>query len=545
VISKGLRGSRLGGLVKYLFGPGRHEEHSNQRVVACSDPTWVGTATPDVATLSQLIAELDDPMVRYGDRTKDGYVYHVVVSIPAEDGALTDAQWQHSAQTFADRLGLDEQVQWVAVRHGTSANGNDHIHMVVNLIRGDGQLVNLWQDGLKRRSVCLELEEKYSLTGTSPAGLGEGSLSRREVEQVRSGRVATVTDLTRHRVSTTVRAVATGARSEPEFVERLRGEGLIARPRLDKSNPGLVVGYSVAARGGDADGKLVWYGGGTLGKDLRLPALRTKWQQTPQQRVAAASAWTSQTQLRRKAEPENLAGASTALQTVASLLEQVPTSDQNAWYRAATDSAGVLAAAATATTDEQVRRTLIEAWKSIHRVLPPDAATTTGATDVGAVPDPVQAEEMAPATVGVLQRNAVVGWPRSETGELNAAAQQASSLLAGVSRVLMAARLADAPQLARVRALMVQAVQLAAQISRTIAARQDATEAQRRAAAATARAADAAGASTRPSGWQFSKTGAEVIDASRTSQAVGGGPTANVPRPTGPAQGPQQPEQGR
>jgi hypothetical protein len=158
--------------------------------------------------------------------------------------------------------------------------------MVVNLIRGDGQLVNLWQDGLKRRSACLELEEKYRLTGTSPAGLGEGSLSRREVEQVRNGRVATVTDLTRHRVSTTVRAVSTGARSEPEFVERLRGEGLIVRPRLDKSKSGHVVGYSVAARGGDADGKLVWYGGGTLGKDLRLPALRSKWQQTADQRTA-------------------------------------------------------------------------------------------------------------------------------------------------------------------------------------------------------------------------------------------------------------------
>jgi hypothetical protein len=58
--------------------------------------------------------------------------------------------------------------------HGTSANGNDHVHMVVNLIGGDGQLVNLWQDGLKRRSACLELEEKYSLTGTSAGGCRAG-----------------------------------------------------------------------------------------------------------------------------------------------------------------------------------------------------------------------------------------------------------------------------------------------------------------------------------------------------------------------------------
>ena len=36
----------------------------------------------------------------------------------------------------------------------------------------------------------IELEEEFGLTATSPAGLGESSsLSRREVEQLRSGAV--------------------------------------------------------------------------------------------------------------------------------------------------------------------------------------------------------------------------------------------------------------------------------------------------------------------------------------------------------------------
>jgi hypothetical protein len=195
----------------------------------------------------------------------------------------------------------------------------------------------------------------------------------------------------------------------------------------------------------------------------------------------------------------------------------------------------VLAAAATATTDDRLRRTLIEAWKSIHRVLPPEAGAPDVAAD-GAVTDHSEPEETA--RIGVLERGTVVGWPQSETGELGASGQQASSLLAGVARVLMAARLADAPQHARVQALLVQAVQLAAQISRTIAARQDATEAQRRAAAAVARAAEAA--ANRPGGWQFTKTGAEVIEAARTAQAAGGEHATDGPRPAGPAQGPEQ-----
>lgn len=523
MISKGLRGARLGGLVRYLFGPGRHEEHVNQRVVACSDPTWVGTQQPGPGELAQLIAELDDPMVRFGDRTKDGYVYHVVVSIPAEDGGLDDEQWRACAQEFAERLGMGEGVQWVAVHHGPGANGNDHIHMVANLIGDSGRLVNLWQDGMRRRAVCLELEERYGLRATSAAGLGEGSLSRREVEQVRAGQVATVEDLPRNRIATLVRGVATGARSEPEFVERLRGEGLIVRPRMEKGQTGQVVGYSVGALGGDADGRVVWYGGGTLGKDLRLPALRTRWDQTDTQRNAAKQAWASQAQQARKAEPRNLAGASTALRRAGGILENTPAGDKFAWHRAAADSAGLVAAAAASTTDERLRRELIGAWKTIHRSLPiaapiTEAATATVAVDVPATDVPA-AVEAAPAQTDIqpdtaqAQERATAVWPAA-AGSVGGD-RELATLMGGAARVLMAARLADASGAAQVRALVTQAMQLAAQIARTMAAMEDATAAQQRAAAAMTRVAGLAAAAERPAGWEFSRTGAEVLEASR------------------------------
>ncbi|SOD72909.1 relaxase/mobilisation nuclease-like protein [Jatrophihabitans sp. GAS493] len=523
MISKGLRGGRLGGLMRYLFGPGRHEEHTHQRVVACSDPTWVGTVTPDSETLASLVNELDEPYVAFGDPTKDGYVYHVVVSIPEVDGPLSDEQWNDTARTFATRLGLDDGVQWVAVHHGASVNGNDHIHMVVNLIRDDGRTVNLWQEGMKRRGACLELEEKYQLTATAQAGLGEGSLSRREVEQVRGGQVSAVADLTRHRVATVVRAVALGARSEPEFVERLRGEGLIVRGRLDKTNPKHVTGYSIAARGGDADGKLVWYGGGTLGKDLRLPALRARWRQTPDQRAAAATTWTSDAQRARKAEPQNLTGAATALRTASSLLSRVPASDHFAWYQAATDSAGVLAAAAAATTDDRLRRELISAWKSVHKAIPLSA-------DSRAEPRTMSGEQVEVPT----SRN----WPRPAVAAAAGIDREASTLLAGASRVLMAARLADAPHDAQIRTLLLQAIQLAAQINRTIAARSEASAAQQRAARATSRVAELAAAPTTVGGWQFTRTGAEVLESARAARAAGHDVAVSRDPGTGPAPGP-------
>jgi hypothetical protein len=61
--------------------------------------------------------------------------------------------------------------------------------------------------------------------------------------------------------------------------------------------------------------------------------------------------------------------------------------------------------------------------------------------------------------------------------------REASTLLAGASRVLLASRVADAPSHARVAALIAQAAQLAAQMARTAAARADATAADRRAVA--------------------------------------------------------------
>jgi hypothetical protein len=543
VISKALRGSDIGGLVRYLFGPGRANEHTDQRVVACSDPTWTGTMQPDAATVRQLIAELRDPMVRHGDSTKDGYVYHVAVSLPAEDGQLADAQWQQVAQRFADKLGFDNQVHWVAINHGLTVNGNDHLHFVVNLIRDDtGRAQKLPYDRMRRREACIELEERFGLTATAPAGQGQtSSLSRREVEALRAGRVSSVADLSQHRVATLVRAVAAGARSEGEFVERLRGEGLVVRARYARDDRNTVTGYSVAAKTGGHE-PLVWYGGGRLGKELRLPALRTKWGQTDEQRKAAATAWFSDAATRRKAEPRNLAGAAEALREAAARLQKVPPEDRFSWYVAASESAGVIAAAANTTTDDRVRRELIRALQAINRATP--VATSL---DVEVAPgDAAQLRLVESGQSGDHQAHTrpAAAWPEPT---VRPAAQMAevSALLGGASRVLMAARLADAPDRVRVQALVVQAIELAAQISRTIAAREDATAAQHRAAEATTQAAATTTAATRTGGWQFTKTGSEILEAARGAGPAPAELGVDDPQPVAADRSVDPPEQAR
>ena len=539
MISKSLRGDRMGGLVRYLFGPGRAEEHTNQRIVAASDPTWLGTAQPDGATLAQLISELDEPVIVHGDKTRAGYVYHLVVSVPTGDGQLSDDRWQQTAQRFADKLGFDEQVQWIAINHGTSTNGNDHIHFVANLIRADdGRVHKLAFDRMRQREACVELEEEFGLTATSPAGMGEGrNLSRREVEQLRSGEVGNVSDLGQHRVATIVRAVAAGARSEGEFVERLRGEGLVLRPRQEKDRPGVITGYSVAERA--AGGRLVWYGGGRLGKDLRLPALRTKWGQTDEQRKSAATAWFSDAERRRRAAPENLAGAADAMRQAASRLQKVPPEDRFSWYVAASESAGVVAAAASATTDDRTRRELIKAWQAINRATP-------AATNLGVEVAPGDAAQLRVVDVDeAVSHRPSAAWTAPQPARLSGGPGELSVLLGGASRVLMAAQLTDAPQHAVVQALLVQAVELAAQIARTIAAQQEATAAQRRAVEATERALSVLSSPPRPAGWQFTRTGAEVIEAARQARAGSVALEADQPQPPQPEHGVEPPEPSR
>ncbi len=493
MISKGLRGASLGGLVRYLFGPGRAEEHTNQRVVACSDETWIGTTRPGRDELKQLIGELDDSRVRHGDFTKRGYVYHVPISIEAGAGALSDDQWRDVAATFAGKLNLDEGVSWVAVHHGPSINGNDHIHLVVNLIRDNGTEVNLWRDRLRRVEAHVELEKKFGLQATSAPGQGVAALSRAEVDRVRSAKVGSVEDLTRHRLATLVRGVATGVRSEQEFVERLRGEGVIVSARYAKDDRSTVTGYRVALKGGPGE-KPLWFGGGTLGKDLRLPALRSRWHDGGP--PPGSPVWEGAATLLRKANAEHVAAASDALGEAGWLMERVPVDDRAGWARLTSDAAGVLAAAAAATPNVVLQRELTRAWQAVNRCVRP--SDPTAAADA-AVSESGVSEQVSPS-------ESAVEWPQPARFDrpVSEPSREASTLLAGASRVLMASRMADAPSHVRVAALVAQAAQLAAQMARTAAARADATAAERRAlAACEAAAATAVRPAPAASMWQY------------------------------------------
>jgi hypothetical protein len=131
------------------------------------------------------------------------------------------------------RLGFDAgdsqaPCRWVAVRHGRSAAGNDHVHLVVNLVREDGKVASTRYDFKRLSALCTD-RERYGLSvveGRAKKAAMPG-LTRAEAEKARrTGRA----EAERAELARVVRAAATVAGTEAEFVRLLPDTGLaIAR----------------------------------------------------------------------------------------------------------------------------------------------------------------------------------------------------------------------------------------------------------------------------------------------------------------------------
>jgi len=274
------RGERIAGLIYYLFGPGRREEHTDPHLIAGwrhpaeLEPPLRPGGGRDFRRLGGL---LQQPHPALGPRRFARPVWHCAVRAAPEDKMLSDAEWAQIAGDLMCRTRLsphgqeDDAVRWVAVRHG-----DNHIHIVAMLARQDGGRPRLSNERYRVREACRAAEEWYGLRRTAP---GDRTAARRPTraeheKTARRGWQESPRVTLRRAVST----AAAGASSEQEFFARLAGTGLLVRKRPSTRDPGKVTGYAVAlpanaARGGGP----VWFGGGKLAADLTLPKLRRRW----------------------------------------------------------------------------------------------------------------------------------------------------------------------------------------------------------------------------------------------------------------------------
>ncbi len=276
-----MRGKRVQGLVRYLYGPGRCEEHRDPHIVAGFrspaelEPVLRADGRRDFCRLDGLLTQ---PLALLGERNYRKPVWHVSVRAAPEDPLLSDAQWAQVAQEVMSRTGLasgddEDAVRWIAVRHA-----DDHIHIVATLARADGARPEVWNDGYRIRDACRAVERRFGLRSTAPADRTAARRPKRaETEKAaRAGREESARSVLRRHVA----VAAAGARTEAGFFAALGAEGVLVRKCYSAQYAGQVTGYAVALPvDAGPSGRPVWFGGGKLAADLTLPKLRRRWAQ--------------------------------------------------------------------------------------------------------------------------------------------------------------------------------------------------------------------------------------------------------------------------
>lgn len=372
MVAKIVRGGRMGGLLAYLVGAGRANEHERPHLVAGSGPVLALYGERVLSKRDGLAVgrELDAPRRAFGTRVlqavkdrdghhsgrRDAHVWHCSLSLHADEGQLSDERWGQIAAEFVAELGFagaegEAGCPWAVVRHGLAKAGNDHVHVVVSLVREDGAKARVWNDAPHAQKAVARLEQKYGLQVIESRQAGRGGRGYEPAEPAIAAQ-AGLAELPRRRLERVVRGCAAAAMDEGEFVRRVRAAGCLALPRYATGRADRVVGYRVAVRP-RAGERPVWFGGGRLARDLTLPRLRASWPGSHVPAESSVSAWRSAAVEgqpaaagRETLEPDSLLWSRYTAEVAAlrDRLRTVPAADRAAWAHVAGQTAGAFAA---------------------------------------------------------------------------------------------------------------------------------------------------------------------------------------------------------
>ncbi|MEV7595832.1 mobilization protein [Kitasatospora sp. NPDC089797] len=283
-------GNDTGGLLFYLYGPGKRDEHENPRMVAAWAPWVSDPACAQEMTVGELGLLLDAPVQALPGNPPTEHVYHVAVRTAPEDPLLTDEQWAEVAQAMMNAAGAAPRgdlwgCRWAAVRHA-----DDHIHVVATKARQDGIQPNLRQDIVRMQQLAREFEIRWGLRRLTS---GDRTAKRWPTTgETRKAFRRRLTESARDQLERAVRTAAAAATGEDDFFARLRSSGVRVAQRVSPEE-GTPTGFSVALPGDrDRGDRAVWFAGSSLAYDLSLPRVRERWQVTvPDPEVPPSALW--------------------------------------------------------------------------------------------------------------------------------------------------------------------------------------------------------------------------------------------------------------
>ena len=365
-------GGDTGGLMRYLVGPGRANEHENPHVIAGSRDIvrkWGAWETISVSQASEIATRLDAYMhetgtfptgkarrfnpatgaVEWNGEIEANHVWHCSLSLSPEEAALGDEVWGRIASDFMSEMGFSgtdgkAPCRWVAIHHGSAKNGGDHIHIAATIVREDGTKWTPWYDQRRAQKACNVLEHRYGLLVVESREHARGSRCDSAAAQNAAKRAGTSrTD--RAVLEERLRAAATAAASEADFVRRARRLGVRLHPRFASGRIDIVVGYSAALRTENGQ-QTRWWGGGRIARDLTLTQLRTRWQDTPSSALEAVEAWKGHYPKRAPYDGPLWQDRLRALEHFRTHLDRLSPTDHVGLANAAADIAGLLHAQA-------------------------------------------------------------------------------------------------------------------------------------------------------------------------------------------------------
>ena len=310
MVPKIRRGSRTHGLLVYLYGPGKRDEHIDPHLVGswdgfAPDPGRDTSPDPDPkVTLARLTAALDLRVNQLGDKAPAQHVWHCSVRTDPGDRTLTDAEWNTVARRLVHAVNLAPEgdpdgCRWVAVRHA-----DDHIHILATMVRGDLRRPRMNYDFKKAQAECRRIEKELGLRLLKP-GDGTGAKAPTSAERFKAERTGRA-EAPRETLREAVRHALAGAATEAEFFTRLHEAGL--RVKIRNAPSGDALGYNVALPGDrNRDREPIWFAGSTLAPDLSLPKIRrrladgTAAQTTPSAATGDRPDWSPPARERRNA----------------------------------------------------------------------------------------------------------------------------------------------------------------------------------------------------------------------------------------------------
>ncbi len=305
------RGGRMTGLMNYLVGPGRANEHENQRLIAGDDRVTYSYAPGtelskyeafDIAEIldaprkafgtevakplyakdeetGQFLTGEDGKKIRIGSR--DSHVWHCSLAVEAGSGTVSDERWGKIAHSFIEKMGFIDpdgakSSRWAAIHHGSSKNGNDHIHLVVQMVREDGTKANTHNDFHRAQVACRELEKEYDLPRLESQEYGQGIAGEKPAERARAERNGMVLS-EKFELQRRLRAALATSNSAEEYLRHAQDHGVHIAPSFHKGSNTEVRGYRVSMGHGKNDTQAVWYAPSKIDRTLGWPDINLRF----------------------------------------------------------------------------------------------------------------------------------------------------------------------------------------------------------------------------------------------------------------------------